>query len=206
MTELFGTGAIIDVEALLALTARLAVDLAFVSIVVFGVYYRLYRGRELAFTYLVFNVITFSLCMLLQRVPMGLGFALGLFAVFGILRYRTEAIRMRDLTYLFIAIGLGILNGVTSESVSFAELVAVNGLIAAATAFELLPRSRSRASTPMLYDNLRLLRPGHTEELHADVAARTGLDVIRVQINSVDMLRDAAEVTVHYRIDSHASR
>ena len=199
MEEYFGTGQLIDVEDLIKLVTRFAVDLFFTFIVIFGVYYRLYRGREFAFTYVIFNVITFSLCVVLRKVPMELGFALGLFAVFGMLRYRTEEIRMRDLTYLFIVIGLGILNGVANKSVSLAELVTVNGVIATVALLELRRGSRGNGHTPMLYDDLNLLQPGRTKELHADIAARTGLDVTRVQVNRIDMLRDAAEVTVYYK-------
>jgi hypothetical protein len=198
--EVFGTGGFIDWPDFLKLISRLALDLGFASIIILGVYYRLYRGREFVFTYFIFNVITFCLCALLRKVPMELGFALGLFAVFGILRYRTEEIRMRDLTYLFIVIGLGILNAVANKKISLMELVAVNAAIASVTAIlELTAASRSHGSTPMLYDNLALLRPGKRAELLADLSARTGFDVIRVQVHRVDLLRDAAEVTVYYK-------
>jgi hypothetical protein len=147
----------------------------------------------------LFNLITFSLCLLLRKVPIELGFALGLFAVFGILRYRTEPIRILDLTYLFIVIGLGILNAVANKKISVMEMVAVNTVIVGMTALlELYPASRSQKSTPMLYDNLSLLRPGSETELHADLRERTGLEIVRVEIQRVDMLRDAAEVLVYY--------
>ena len=115
MEYIFGTGEFVDWPDFIKLLTRLGIDLAITSIVVLAVYYRQYRSREFAFTYFIFNIITFSLCVLLRKVPMELGFALGLFAVFGMLRYRTEEIRMRDLTYLFIVIGLGILNGVANR-------------------------------------------------------------------------------------------
>ena len=198
MGEIFGTGALVDWEDLIKLCSRLSLDLLFATTVIYGVYYRLYRSRELVFTLTIFNIITFSLCVLLRKVPMELGFALGLFAVFGILRYRTEAIRARDLTYLFICIGLGIVNGVANKSVSLAELVLVNAAVTGVALFELLPGNR-HSSTPLLYDNLSLLRPDRRDELYVDVARRTGLDVVRIQINTIDLLKDAAEVTVYYR-------
>jgi hypothetical protein len=197
--DLFGTNNLVDWPDFVKLCTRFGFDLFFTSIVVYVVYFRLYGGRDFAFTYFVFNIITFSLCVLLRKVPMELGFALGLFAVFGMLRYRTEEIRMRDLTYLFIVIGLGILNGVANKKVSLLELATVNLVIVGITVLELRPGTRRTGSTPMLYDNLSLLRPGHREELIADVAARTGLDVIRIHVNRIDMIRDAAEITVHYR-------
>ena len=199
MEAYFGTDQVMNWPDFIKLCTRFGVDLGFAGIVVYLVYFRLYGGREFAFTYMVFNIITFSLCALLRKVPMEIGFALGLFAVFGMLRYRTEEIRMRDLTYLFIVIGLGILNGVANKKVSLFELLAVNGVIVGITLLELRKNTRRHGSTPMLYDNLNLLRPGEQAALHADVAARTGLDVIKIQVNRIDMIRDAAEITVHYR-------
>ncbi|MBE7453668.1 MAG: DUF4956 domain-containing protein [Kofleriaceae bacterium] len=199
-SDLLGTERFLDSTDFLRLVTRLGVDLGFVSLVILLVYYRLYRNREYVFTYYVFNLITFAMCMLLRKVPMELGFALGLFAVFGILRYRTEEIRIRDLTYLFVMIGLGIINGVANKKVSAAELLLVNAAIIATVAVLELPRSaRRHGSTPMLYDNLALLRPENRDALHADLAARTGLDVVRVAVHRIDLLRDAAEVTVFYR-------
>ncbi len=200
MNELLGTENFIDVGDFLKLVSRLGVNLGFASLVILAVYYRIYKNREFVFTYFVFNLMTFSMCVLLRKVPMELGFALGLFAVFGILRYRTEEIRMRDLTYLFIMIGLGILNGVANRKVSAAELLLVNGMIVGITALlELTPSARRQGSTPFLYDNLSLLHPGKEQALHADLTARLGFEVIRVQINRVDLLRDAAELIVIHR-------
>jgi hypothetical protein len=198
VNDILGTDTLIDLD-FLRLVVRLGIDLAFVSLVVLSVYFRLHRNREYVFTYFVFNIITFALCLLLRKVPIELGFALGLFAVFGILRYRTEPIRIRELTYLFIVIGLGILNGVANKKISLAELLAVNGVIVMATALlELYPRGRTERSTPFVYDNLALLRPGREAELLADLRARTGLEVVRVEVQRVDLLRDAAELVVHH--------
>lgn len=198
--DIFGTDRFIDVGDFVRLLSRLGLNLVFATAVILFVYYRIYRNREFVFTYYVFNVITFSMCLLLRKVPMELGFALGLFAVFGILRYRTEEIRMRDLTYLFILIGLGIINGVANKKVSTAELLLVNFVIVTGAALLELPsRARRHGSTPMLYDNLSLLHPDQREALHQDLTQRTGLDVLRVQVHRIDFLRDAAEITVQHR-------
>jgi hypothetical protein len=198
VNELFGSDVVFDRDVLRFLL-RLAVDVAFVAIVVHAVYFRLYRNREHVFTYYLFNVITFAMCLLLRKVTIELGFALGLFAVFGILRYRTEAIRIRDLTYLFIVIGLGILNGIASAKISLAELLVCNVIIVGATALlELAPYGRGERSSPMLYDNLELLRPGNEAALRADLSARTGLEIVRVDVQRFDMLRDAAEIIIFY--------
>ena len=201
MTELFGAGELVDREELFKLLSRLAVNLLFASLVIRGVYQRLYRRRDYVFTYYLVNVITFSLALLLSQVPIELGFALGLFAVFSILRYRTEPILMRNLTYMFVVIGLGMLNALAHEQISLAELLVVNAVIVGMTAaLELRPENRTQRTTSALYDNLALLRPGLKAELVQDVARRTGLDVVDVDLRRIDMLRDSAEITITYRV------
>jgi hypothetical protein len=199
ISDWFGTDELFDKWDFIKLISRVALDLAFTYLVVGRIYQRLYADRrDFVFTYYILNLITFSMCILLRKVPMELGFALGLFAVFGILRYRTEAIRMRDLTYLFIVIGIAILNAVANKKISLAELLAVNALIVVVTGWiELSPRHRSYGETTVLYDNLALLQPGRETELHADLTARTGLAVVRVKVHRIDLLRDAAELTAY---------
>jgi hypothetical protein len=196
---LLGSNVFFDGADFAKMLGRLAVDLAFMLIVVFGVYWRLYRNREHIFTLFVFNLITFSMCILLRKVPVDMGFALGLFAVFGILRFRTEPVRTKDLTYMFIVIGLGIINGIANKSISGVELLSVNAIIAGATMIvELAKRDRTERSVPMLYDNLPLLHASRTAELLEDMTRRTGLTVTRVELVRIDLVRDAAEVVVFY--------
>ena len=123
--------------------------------------------------------------------------SLALFGVFGILRYRTDQIRTRELTYLFIVIGIGLLNAIAVGAVSLAELVLTNVVIAGMTGALEHGFSRPRERTvPMLYDQLALLQPGSEELLLIDLRHRTGLDALRVEIMRVDFLRDAAEIVV----------
>ena len=199
MTSLFGLGSLVDPTDLYVLLSRLGLNLLVTTVLVLGVYRRLYRSQELVFTYFTFNVITFSMCLLLSKVPMELGFALGLFAVFGILRYRTEPIRMRALPYMFVVIGVAIINAVANEHISLVELLIVDALIVAVTfAVETHPSLRRHATTPLTYDNLALLARGREAELRADIARRTGLDVVKVELQHVDLLRDAANLVVHH--------
>ena len=178
MGELVGIGPLVNGVEVGKLLARLGLDLAFATVVIQLVYFRLYKKREHVFTCYLFNVVTLCLCVLLRKGPAELGFALTLFGVFGILRYRTEQIRSLDLTYLFIVIGLGIINGVAGSGVSVAELLVTNGVIVALTALlELGGGGRSERATPMLYDRLELLQPGNEPNLLADIGARTGLAV-----------------------------
>ena len=200
MGELVGIGPLVNGVEVGKLLARLGLDLAFATVVIQLVYFRLYKKREHVFTCYLFNVVTLCLCVLLRKGPAEIGFALTLFGVFGILRYRTEQIRSLDLTYLFIVIGLGIINGVADSGVSVAELLVTNGVIVALTALlELGGGGRSERATPMLYDRLELLQPGNEPNLLADIAARTGLAVVRVETQRIDLLRDAAEITIYSR-------
>jgi hypothetical protein len=200
IADLFGAEHLVEGMDLVRLLARLAFNLAFTGAII-HLYYRLYRNREFVFTYFIFNVITFTMCALLRKVPIELGFALGLFAVFGILRYRTEEIRLRDLNYQFVVIGVGILNAVANKKVSLGELLAVNLIVTVMViALELWPSLRRQRTLPVLYDNLPLLVPGREVELHADLATRLGAQVIRVHVHRVDTLRDAAELTVLFEL------
>ena len=150
-------------------------------------------------TFFLVNVVTFSLAFLLNRIPLGLGFALGLFAVFGILRYRTEAIQVRNLTYLFVVIGIGLLNALADENISLVELLVVNGLIVGAVClFEARPFSGREESHRIVYDRIDLIGSGSAAELLEDLRSRTGLPIARHEIGNVDLLRDTAEISVYY--------
>jgi len=196
---LLGSDQFIDSTDLVQLLGRLGFNLVFLYLVCWPIYYRRHKNRDHVFTMMTLNVITFSMCVLLRKVPVDLGFALGMFAVFGILRYRTEPIRIRDLTYLFVVIGLGICNGIANKKVSVMELATVDiAIVSLAALLEAFPRHKIHESVPMLYDNLQLLRHDRQPELVKDLAGRTGLEVIRVEVIRIDMLRDAAEVMVHH--------
>ena len=200
MTGFMGFGALVDGPALATLASRLALDLAVATIVIRLIYHRLHRNTEYVFTYYLFNLITFFLCHMLRQIPTPFGVGLALFGVFGILRYRTEQIQIRDLTYLFIVIGLGMLNAIADRTVSAAELLLMDAVIVGMTALlQLGMNGVAERSAPMFYDRIELLQPGSERELLADLEVRTGLKVVRVQVNQLDLLRDAAEVTIFYR-------
>ncbi|HSN91549.1 MAG TPA: DUF4956 domain-containing protein [Anaeromyxobacteraceae bacterium] len=200
MAELLGADRLLDAGDFLKLAFRLALDLAVVGLLVFGVYLRRGRNRDQVFTLVGINLVTFLFCFTLRNVNVELGFALGLFAVFGVLRYRTEPVSVRDLTYLFLAIGLAILNSVgLNKRTSLAESLLADAAIVGVAAFlertSLAGRGGVRA---VLYDQIALLAPGRERELHADLAARTGLGVESVRVERLDLLRDAAEIVVHF--------
>lgn len=186
-------------DAMTMLLMRFGLDILFAVVVVRIIYYRLYRNRDYVFTYFLINLVTFSLAYLLSKVTIGMGFALGLFAVFGILRYRTEAIRVRNLTYLFVVIGIALLNALVDGGITLAELSIANVVIAGAVAvLEWAPFSGREESRIVQYDRLDLLNPAAAAELVADLRRRTYLPVERCEIGDVDLLRDSALVTIYW--------
>lgn len=207
MTELFDLhDSLLNTEGVLQFSLRLLINTIFASIVTFGVYMQRYGKNEYIFTYIMFNVITFTLCFSLRQVPIELGFALGLFAVFGILRYRTQAIRIHDLTYLFIVIGLGIFNAVANNHVSLSELLLVNIVITSLTAFlEKSLKLQHISSMQLLYDDLNCLHQD-TEELLATLSQKTGKSVYRVAIHQVDFLKETVELTIWYHDSTETKR
>ena len=133
---------------------------------------------------------------------MELGFALGLFAVFGILRYRTEPIPIKEMTYLFIVIGLAMINALANKKISWAELLFVNTTILLVTlSFEKLWFNNEIQSKNVVYERIDLIKIEHRLEMINDLRERTGLDIVRVQIGKIDLLRDVAIVTVFFRSD-----
>jgi hypothetical protein len=178
------------------LSMRLTLDLTALGILIFGIYYRRHRSSDYVFTCVVINAVTFLLCFLMRNSRLDLGLALGLFAVFGILRYRTEAIAIRDLTYLFAAIGLAIFNGMPGDLQHWSTMLVVNLVLVSLIAALESARWSRRTQRTLVYDSVALLAPGREAELHADLHARTGLSVIAVRVDRLDLLRDAAELTV----------
>ena len=133
---------------------------------------------------------------------MEMGFALGLFAVFGILRYRTEATPIRQMTYLFIVIGISMINALSNKSVSIFEVLFTNGLITLITYlidrlwFQTIEEKKS-----IVYEKIELIKPESKQELIKDLKERTGLPIHEVKVDKIDFLRDTAAVTIYYNRD-----
>jgi hypothetical protein len=205
MTQLFDlSNDIFNTQGCLVLVLRLAINLFFVGIITIAVYMRKYGRNEYIFTYIMFNAITFTLCFLLRQVPIELGFALGLFAVFGILRYRTEPIRIHDLTYLFIVIGIGIVNAVANDQISLGELLLVNGLITGMVALlENRLQLQNVTQLTILYDDMEKIK-GEQQLLIEDIQQRTGKNVFKITLNNIDLLRETANITIFFHPKSEA--
>ena len=196
--ELFGID-IYDSKDLIKLLFKFSIDLVFLFLIVRVIYYRTKDEKDYVFTFFMFNILTFFICFLLRKVPMEMGFALGLFAVFGILRYRTEAIPIRQMTYLFIVIGLSMINSLANKSISWMEILLANSIITIIT--YLIDRvwfSTIEETKSILYEKINLIKPENEQALIEDLKLRTGLNITSVKIEKVDFLRDTAQITIYY--------
>jgi len=176
---------------------RLSVDLVSVFILVRFIYYPIYKNREFFFTFFIFNLIIFLITFLLNKVEMSMGAAFGLFAVFSMLRYRTEGSSMKDMTYLFLAIAMGLITAVSKGS--WDELSMLNLIILAFT--YLLESSvllKKEASKVIQYENIEMIKPEFQKELIADLENRTGIKINRIAISKIDFLKDTAVIRIYY--------
>ena len=181
---------------------KVLINLLSVAIVVGLVHYRLYKKSEFIFTYVIFNIIIFLLSYVLQSNEMSMGAAFGLFAVFSMIRYRTEDISARDMTYLFIVIALGLLNAIHKNSdtgIVSMQLLVYNGMLVVATLFlENGFFMKRELLQTVQYENIQNIKPENRATLLADLQERTGLNVHRVEIGKIDFLRDTVVVKMYY--------
>lgn len=187
---------------------KFGLDAIVLFILIRLIYYPIHRKKDYLFTYFLFNILIFFLCVLLNSVKLSIGFAFGLFAIFGVLRYRTEQISIKDMTYLFAVITIAVINSLASKKISIAELLFTDGMILIMTyALEHLWLTRHEAVKLLIYERIELIKPDNRTALFADLHDRLGVKVSRVEIGKIDLLRDTAQLRVYYFEDeqSHGS-
>ena len=155
--------------------------------------------KRFSFTFMMISLIVFFLCYTLKNFDLNLGMALGLFAIFGIIRYRTDPIAIKEMTYLFLVIGISVINALSNKKISHAELLFANFLIVFITyGMERLWLLRHQSRKNITYEKIDLIVPEKRDELIADLKQRTGIDVIRVEVRRIDFLRDTANLRIFY--------
>jgi len=181
------------------LVIRFLINVFFLTLLIRGAYYKNSGSKDYIFTYCMLNALIFLICFTLKKFDLGLGMALGLFAIFGILRYRTDTIPIREMTYLFMVIGLAVINALANKNMSYVEIVFTNGLIYGMAAFlERAPLLRHELEEKVLYEKIELIKPENHAELIADLESRTGLKISRIQLGLIDFLRDTVNIRVFY--------
>lgn len=189
----------IDKGDLLKLSVRFLFNFIVTMTIVRYIYYPIAKRKDYLFTYLLISTTVFFLCFLLENVKLELGFALGLFAIFGIIRYRTDPMPIKEMTYLFIIIGVSVINALANKKISHSELLLTNGFILFLSfALERMFLLRHESRKTITYEKIELIKPENSSQLLADLEDRTGLKINRIEIGRIDFLRDTAQVRIFY--------
>jgi hypothetical protein len=181
------------------LLLRMLINVVFLTIIIRFLYYPITKRKDYLFTYYLIGFITFFLCFSLKKLDIDTGMGLGLFAIFGIIRYRTNTIEIKEMTYLFVVIGLSVINALASKKVSMAEIAIINSTIVFITfALEYWWLLKHETRKTIVYEKINLIKPSREAELKADLEERTGLNINRIEIGKINFLNDTAQVRVYY--------
>ena len=179
---------------------RFGIDLIVIFIIMRLIFYPIYRERNYIFTSVTVNIVVFFICFLLSGVKLEIGFAFGLFAVFSIVRYRTEQIPIRHMTYLFVSIILGVINSIYNKKISHVEIFFANTIIVLVI---LLLEKKFIQHDGILrinrYEKIDLIKPENYDQLLSDLKERTGLNIDQVQVERINFSNDTARLNVFYK-------
>jgi hypothetical protein len=180
------------------LFSKFAVNLIFLTVIVRYIYYKKTPRKNYLFTFYMISVISFFICFALKKFEMEVGMGLGLFAIFGIIRYRTNPMRIREMTYLFLVIGLAVINALSGK-LSWIELGFINGIVwFMIYIMENWWLQSNEVDKSITYEKIENIKPENYEILIADLEDRTGLKINRIVVGKVNFLRDTAELKIYY--------
>ncbi len=178
---------------------RFGINISFLTLIIRYLYYKNARNKEYFFTYYMIGVIVFFLCFTLKKFELDLGMALGLFAIFGILRYRTNSIEIKEMTYLFVIIGVSVINSLANKKMSYAEILTANSVVVIALYLtEWFWTLKHLVSKVVIYEVIENIKPENYDLLKADLEERIGVEIQQINIGDVDFLKDTAEITIRY--------
>lgn len=176
---------------------RIGINLVSVFILIRFIYFRRYKSSENFFTFFIFNLIIFLITFILNKSDMSMGAAFGLFAVFSMLRYRTEGINTKDMTYLFLVIAMGLITALSKGT--WFELIFLNLIIIFFTYLLESSMLMKKEETKLVqYENIGMIQPEFHNELIADLEKRTGLKINRISIGKVNFLKDTAIIKIYF--------
>ena len=189
---------LMDVPSLSVMLFRFVLNMIFVFILIQFFYYRKSRRLDYYFTFILISISIFFLIYLLGSVKIKVGMALGLFAIFGIIRYRTETVPVREMTYIFLIISLSVINAIATD-LSYAELLATNLIyIISVWLVESFRGLTHISSKLILYDRVDNIHPHQRYELIEDLRKRTGLKIVKVEVGAINYLQDTVMLKVYY--------
>jgi hypothetical protein len=178
---------------------RFSINIFFLFIIIRVLYYKSSERKDYLFTYFMIGIIVFFLCFTLKKYELDIGMALGLFAIFGIIRYRTSSIAIKEMTYLFVVIGVSVINSLANQKMSYAEIFSGNIIITGAIfIMERVWRVNNEESKRILYEQIENVKPENYHLLRKDLEERTGLKINNFLIEEIDFLKDTAIVIINY--------
>lgn len=182
------------------MTFRFFLKISFLTLIIRWLYYGATKRKDYLFTYYMIGIIVFLLCFTLKKYELDIGMALGLFAIFGIIRYRTDAVPIKEMTYLFVVIGVSVVNSLANQKMSYAEILTANILVIIALyTIERLWFTRNVSVKIIQYEKIENIKPENAAILRQDLEARTGLKIENIKIGDIDFLKDAATIIItHY--------
>jgi hypothetical protein len=190
---------VINQDTFIELVLRFILNMGVVLFIVRYLYYPIARRKDYLFSFILISLLVFLLCILLESVKLQIGFAFGLFAIFGIIRYRTNSIPIKEMTYLFVLLGISVINALANKKISWLEIVFTNlVLVSIIYGLEKLWLLKHESSKSIVYERVDMVSPQKREELKKDLEARTGLKINRIEVGRIDYLRDVAKLIIYY--------
>ena len=183
---------------------RFSFNLLIAFVIIKLIYHRDYKGNDFVFTYFMFNTLIFFFAYILGNLDINMAFGFGLFAVFAILRYRTDPIPIKEMTYLFIVITIGVINALSGNQVVFIELLFANVTIVLLTF--LLERhwvnnlpDNGLSSKTVVYNNMEMIKPENHQALIDELAQKTGLSIVSCKIGRLNFVENRVNVKLYYK-------
>jgi hypothetical protein len=194
-----------SLSGLYGLLLRFGINLAVILILVRWLYYTTTRRKDYLFTYILISTVVFLLCYLLESVTLQIGFALGLFAIFGIIRYRTNPMPIKEMTYLFLVIGISVINALTAGT-GILEIIFANlAVILITIGLEKIWLLRHISSKTIVYEKINLIVPEKRDEMMEDLRQRTGIrEIKKVEIGAINFLKDTCRMIIYYEPEQHS--
>tara|TARA_B100000902_G_scaffold389149_1_gene435839 strand:- start:730 stop:1359 length:630 start_codon:yes stop_codon:yes gene_type:complete len=190
---------------------RLSINMLYLTAIIKLSYYRFSKKTEFLFTFYLVGIVVFFLCFTLKKYELDLGLALGLFAIFGIIRYRTDPLKVREMTYLFVVIGVSIINALSNKKMSYMEILLANSFITASIYYldrywsqqRLTPKEKTMPKDfgikDIVYNSLENIKPEQFELLKNELEDSLGLEILKLDINEVDFEKQTAKIKIRYK-------
>ena len=190
---------------------RLTINMLFLTAIIRLSYYHFSKKTEFLFTFYLVGIVVFFLCFTLKKYELDLGLALGLFAIFGIIRYRTDPLKVREMTYLFVVIGVSIINALSNKKMSYMEILLANSFISISIYYldrywsqqRLTPKEKTIPKDfgikDIIYNSLENIKPEQFDLLKNELENSLGVEILKLDINEIDFEKQTAKIKIRYK-------